>query len=384
MPSRTSHSLSTSGRDQHYFFKQVAELTPEMLYVLDLDDHEIIFINEKVRQVFGAQVEQAYQTDQNSFVELVHPGDYERRVAHMNACKALLDQQELTIDVRLKPATGKWRWFRIRDRVLNRSEDGRAVQLIGTVLDVHEEKKALEKLKQEHFRLKQVQALGHIGSFEQELPGEHLQCSEECFQIHGLAPQPEGIPLQTFMSFVHPNDREASWAALRHTYATGEPLKLVHRIVGADGIIRHVRRKAELMQNAQGLPVRMCGLVQDISESVAAEEQVIARENLMRQAEAVGRFGSYELNIHTMHLKVSDGFYSLFGYEPRGFESSLEFVDAVSHPDDDAGCWSRSGRTKNLMNTGDAFICPAEKCDSLAAKEKCCVMPPVMPRLLLA
>lgn len=90
----------------------------------------------------------------------------------------------------------------------------------------------------------------------------------------------------------------------------------------------------EPLRDARGHIVGCIGLSLDITDSLAREHN---RQRLMRQlefAQAVGRMGSWELEIGTGQWLWSDEAYRLLGTEPGGVAPSLEaFLDRV-HPDD--------------------------------------------------
>jgi len=88
-----------------------------------------------------------------------------------------------------------------------------------------------------------AQAVGNIGSWRLDVLKNELTWSDENHRIFGI---PKGIPLtyETFLSTVHPDDREyvdKKWKA----GLAGEPYDIEHRII-ADGMIKWVREKAYL------------------------------------------------------------------------------------------------------------------------------------------
>lgn len=80
--------------------------------------------------------------------------------------------------------------------------------------------------------------------------------------------------------------------------------------------------------------VRVTGIVQDISEEVAAQERLCQSESLLRSTEEVALTGSYEANLLKDTFRFSDGLCRLFGEEPGSFVPSLSWIDSRSFPDD--------------------------------------------------
>lgn len=79
--------------------------------------------------------------------ELVHPEDRERLTrmmsAHIRERLPLID-----VEVRLRMREGGYRWVWLRGRVMERNHAGRALRLIGSVRDVHEQKAQADELAQ--------------------------------------------------------------------------------------------------------------------------------------------------------------------------------------------------------------------------------------------
>ena len=285
---------------QQSFLQQLADFTPDLLFVIDLGSRDILYINSRVEQLLGHDADYIYDMGPDIFKVLVHPQDYELRMANLEACRQLPDHGDKMVEVRLKLAAGNWNWFKIKDKIFKRDTDGQVVQTIGIAQNIHEQKIAEKKLQEEHRRFKDAQVIGHIGSFERNLPGDILYCSDEFFRIHGLEPQPEGMDLQQFLSYIHPDDQERCMAAIYHTHETAEPFDLVNRIIRPDGSIRYVHRRAALMHDEKGKPCRVYGTVQDITERKKTEQELLLLKDKLTQ-QAVNKY-------RTLFNSIDEGF----------------------------------------------------------------------------
>ncbi|MCD6048957.1 MAG: multi-sensor hybrid histidine kinase, partial [Verrucomicrobia bacterium] len=151
---------------------------------------------------------------------------------------------------------------------------GHPALLFGLFRDVTERKRAEQDLRESRRLLEKAQEVGHVGSWISDAGlTRKLTWSAETCRIFGLAPEKFGGNVEAFLSLVHPEDRkaieEASLAAL-----AGERLyNLEHRIVRPDGSLRWVHEQADVERNSAGQPVRMVGVVQDITERRELEEQ---------------------------------------------------------------------------------------------------------------
>lgn len=79
----------------------------------------------------------------------------------------------------------------------------------------------------------------------------------------------------------------------------------------------------------------------DVSEKIALKNELVALKNqfsenqeLLRKAEKIAKFGTWEFDVHTQNVKWSDGVYRICGYEPQSFEVDFDKGMSVLHPDD--------------------------------------------------
>ena len=331
-----SDPAASSFQDETIRLEMIADLSPNILFVVDFPDLDFLYVNQRVRELLGQEKDYFYREGAAVFKNLVHPDDYERRMENLEKCTQLTETEQSHVEVRLQVGKSGWQWFKITDKIFKREENGRVSQLIGTAQNIHEQKIAEERLIEEHGRLKNAQAIGHIGSFERKLPGDLLYCSEEYYRILGLEPKQEEINLEEFLSHVHPDDRGTYKTAIEHTHATLEPLDMVTRVIRPDGSLRYVHRRA-VIQTENGIPIRAYGTIQDITERLEAEEERKKTDILLNATETVADTGSYELDLLTGRLYFSDGFVRLFGEEPGRVKPSPDWIYRRSHPEDAAG-----------------------------------------------
>ena len=138
-------------------------------------------------------------------------------------------------------------------------------------------------LRESQALLEQAQAVAHLGSWV-SAPGPTgtLNWSAEVYRIFGLGEGEFDGTVEGFRARVHPEDRAAVEAASRAALERGEPYALDHRIVRPDGTVRWVQERAEVIRDAEGRPLRMLGVVQDITERRQAEEALRHERRLLR------------------------------------------------------------------------------------------------------
>jgi PAS domain S-box-containing protein len=135
-----------------------------------------------------------------------------------------------------------------------------------------ENQRRLSALRASEHRLKEAQAIAHIGHFERDILRGLDTWSDETFRIYGLEPGSIEPSVDEFLRRVHPEDRARVAneidAALRRSSANS----IDHRIVRPDGTTRYVRTHARVLEDGAGRPVRVIGTHQDVTEHVHTQE----------------------------------------------------------------------------------------------------------------
>ncbi len=158
---------------------------------------------------------------------------------------------------------------------------------------IEEKNIAVEEIKKSRESLARAQEIAHLGSWDWNIEKDDLKWSEEVYRIFGQEPEDFDPSYETFLEFVHPDDRELVADAIERALADpDENYSLEHRVVRPDGSIRIVHELGEAQFDDDGKPVHMTGTVQDITERKAAEvgmEKVQVQLLQSQKMEAIGR-----------------------------------------------------------------------------------------------
>lgn len=115
--------------------------------------------------------------------------------------------------------------------------------------------------------LEQAHRVGRIGSWNAGLEAEGtITWSDETARIFGLEPGQFDGRLATFLDRVLPDDRQSFWLASRQAVEQERHFALEYRIRRPDGAIRWIHQAADVERNQDGHPVRLVGIVQDVTE----------------------------------------------------------------------------------------------------------------------
>ena len=155
--------------------------------------------------------------------------------------------------------------------------DGRLKHLFTTVQDVTERLKAESQAEDYKAMLEQAEALVKLGSWSGDRETGQLRVSDQLFRNIGLEPADQLPSDQAYLGQLHPDDRPLVAEDMARNRA-GLPVgELVFRTDPALGPTRWLRRTVrETDRQAQGFKPRFIGTLQDITETVEAEERLKA------------------------------------------------------------------------------------------------------------
>jgi len=114
-------------------------------------------------------------------------------------------------------------------------------------------------------RLAEAEQLARVGSWEWDIPNNRVEWSDQLFRIYGLEPQSITPSYEAFLGYVHPDDREAVDARNHKAFADHQPFEDIKRVVRADGGEILMRTQGEVVCDADGAPIRMIGVCEDVT-----------------------------------------------------------------------------------------------------------------------
>ncbi|MDQ8204352.1 PAS domain S-box protein [Pelagicoccus sp. SDUM812003] len=120
-------------------------------------------------------------------------------------------------------------------------------------------------------RFADAERIANFGHWVLGLDDGRLSWSDEVYRIFGVEPQSFGQTFESFLSFVHPEDRPALLEAQDRALREESLMVHEHRVVRPDGSIRHVLERGELIPANDMQGRRFAGVVLDITRRKKAE-----------------------------------------------------------------------------------------------------------------
>jgi len=151
--------------------------------------------------------------------------------------------------------------------------------LVLTVRDISRQREQEQALKVSQERLQLALESASLGTWNWHVPSDALYGSARSSALHGLAEQPYQGNFQDFFASVYLDDR----IKIRKTYrallaSSRTEYQNVYRTRLADGRLRYLENTAKLYRDEHGKPLRMAGILVDITDRVEREQRLAASE----------------------------------------------------------------------------------------------------------
>jgi PAS domain S-box-containing protein len=183
--------------------------------------------------------------------------------------------------------------------------------------------------------LRQAQEVARLGTWVSGPADEdRLEWSDQSYRIFGLTRGNFDGRVETFFNLVHPDDRARVREASRAALLEGRPYDIDHRVLWPDGTVRWVHERADIVRDAEGRPLRMIGIVQDITESKRVEHELRESRELLTLAQQAAKIGSAAWDIRTGKIVWTAESEELFGLEPGASIGDLQSWKKRLHPED--------------------------------------------------
>jgi PAS domain S-box-containing protein len=223
-------------------------------------------------------------------------------------------------------------------------------QVVVTFVEVTRRVEAEQALRLQQERLDLAARSGQMGLWDLDLTTSTAWRTLQHDRLFGYEElQPSWGP-EDALRHVVPEDRPIFQSAFEAALITGR-FHYELRIVPVNQPQRWIEAKGEVIRDGSGKPVRMMGIVADVTARKNAEQALRESERWLRLSQAIARIGHYVFDVAGDHWTSSDTLSAIFGIDetfPRGAAGWLQIV----HPDDRA---SMEAYLADLLANGTRF-----------------------------
>lgn len=179
-----------------------------------------------------------------------------------------------------------------------------------------------------------------IGTWYINTSSNEISYSDEVYRIYGLPPQSVNPHLNTFFSYIHPEDAALVNESFDRAYNAQLPLHIEFRIITADGKEKYVKQITQWRFTEKGEHV-LYGITKDITDEKTAEHALDKADAQLKFSKQLEKFhdqvtgtGHWMVELLTRNTVYSDNYYRIFGLKPQMLQGKIiRFIDYVHHED---------------------------------------------------
>jgi two-component system sensor histidine kinase/response regulator len=155
-----------------------------------------------------------------------------------------------------------------------RDSEGTARGVVGIHRDITAPMQMEQALRATQDRLKLAQSALSLGTWEADLAGGTVECSEHLLRLYGVD-EPRGrLSLEEWHSFVHPEDRQRKIEEEQRYFQLHESFDQQYRVIRPDGSLRWFHSKGLVIFDDHGHAARVVGVDFDITGHKRIEEEL--------------------------------------------------------------------------------------------------------------
>lgn len=255
-------------------FEMIARATNDALWEWNLVTGEL-WANETHQQLYGLTMAHPVP-GVDMWKECIHPEDRDK-IVDMQSTSLSSEKNIFISEYRFRVVNGEYR--NIYDRCyIIRDADGQPLTMVGSMMDVTEQKKIEKSLAERERHLYTIlqtepECIKQIGS-----NGELIDMNPAGLAMIE-ADNVEMVKGQSVLSIIAPDHRDA-FVKLTKSIFEGKSGKLSFELIGLKGTHRWMETHAVPLKNTEGKIISLLSVTRDITENKKIQEQIIREKDL--------------------------------------------------------------------------------------------------------
>jgi diguanylate cyclase (GGDEF)-like protein/PAS domain S-box-containing protein len=256
-------------RERDLWFRALAETTSTAIIVYSAE--RVLYVNRSAEELTGFTAAEILAMRP---WELAHP-EFRPLVRERLAARLRGEPVPSRYEFRIHTRDGAERWVDATAAVIE-PVNGQGPTGMATAVDITERKLAEVALRESGARLELAQRAAGIVTWEWNLATDELIIPAHAAEILGCSPAQLWATGREIRDALHPEDQEMFAESLRLCLEAGRDLSVEVRLRAPDGSYRWFHDRGRAVAGEAGTPVRVIGVIRDISDRRQGEERLRA------------------------------------------------------------------------------------------------------------
>ncbi|MDJ1499777.1 ATP-binding protein [Xanthocytophaga agilis] len=293
-------------------FQRIIGLSSTLIHIHEIPDVKILYVNKEITEILGYSLEdlETMNRSLSGLSDNLFPDNFS------GIFEELPDVwlREGTI----KHKNGGTRYLKTRYTILKKAH-GTVTEILGYSEDITEEKVLVERLRQQELIMTQAEVSMKFGSWEWDISTNKVVWSKGLWEIFGQDIELFELSYDSFISLLDFRDQKRMTECIAKCMQDHNPYQIEHSIIRPDGERRILMGKGQPVFDEKGNPIKFLGSAADITELRNTTRQLMNSEALLKEAESIMGYGSWELCLDTGKMSWSKGMFQLHELPENNF-----------------------------------------------------------------
>jgi two-component system, sensor histidine kinase and response regulator len=179
-----------------------------------------------------------------------------------------------------------------------------------------------------------AQAAGGFGVYDLDLGSGGISGTPLYFDLIGMPSRSQILSRDQWVATIHPDDLEAMVVELGAAIDGGSPYQSEYRTLLPSGEVRWLSSRGQVLNGAEGHPVRIVGTLSDVTERKVLEEKLRYATESLNIAQTAAGLATFDFNFARNTRLCSDNFHFLLGVPRTTPLDDLNRLVERVHPED--------------------------------------------------
>lgn len=261
------------------------------------------------------------------FIEFVHPDD-QKKVMDIHIKRFKGEEVPPFYEFRIVDKQDQTKWLE-NNGILIDWKGGPAT--LNFLRDITERKKIEDALRESEDKYRSIFEMAANLITSVDTNGIIVDCNNRTGEVLGY--EREEIIGQSMSKIIRPDYMDKAFESLNEIMTTGYSYNKEYKMVRKDGSLIDVSINSSGLKNESGQYVRTICIIDNITERKKTEQELKKHQYYLEKAQAIGKIGTWELDVGKNILVWTDENYQIFGI-PKGVELTYEVFLNCVYPDD--------------------------------------------------